>query len=146
MPELSNAITRLNERIGGIDTAILTTVRPDGSLHSTPMAAHSADNGGVLWFLTSTNTEKVEDIRTSQHVNVAFADHAGQRYVSISGYCELVRDRAVAKSLWQPSYAAWLPGGLEDPALVLLKVDIRHAEYWDAEKGHMIPLAGLARS
>ncbi|HZP22610.1 MAG TPA: pyridoxamine 5'-phosphate oxidase family protein [Terriglobales bacterium] len=144
MAETSNAIARLNELISGIETAILTTVHPDGSLHSTPMAAHIADEFGVLWFITKSNTEKVEAIRTSQHVNVAFADHAARRYVSVNGYCELVRDRARATTLWQPAYASWLPGGLDDPALILLKVDIRGAEYWDAATGHMAPLLGLS--
>ena len=139
-----DVIARLNELISGIETAILTTVRPDGSLHSTPMAAHPADEYGVLWFITRTNTEKVEALRTSPQVNVAFADHASGRYVSVTGYCELMRDKALAQNLWRPSYASWLPGGLDDPSLILLKVDIRGAEYWDAASGQMLVLTGMA--
>jgi general stress protein 26 len=139
-----DGIARLNELINGIETAILTTVRPDGSLHSTPMAAHLADEFGVLWFITRTNTEKVEALRTAPQVNVAFVDHATGRYVSVNGYCELVRDTALTKTLWKPNYVSWSPGGLEDPSLILLKVDIRGAEYWDGASGQMLPLSGVA--
>jgi len=141
----SGTIAQLNEMIRGIDIAILTTVRPDGTLHSCPMASHPADESGVLWFLSASNTEKVEAIRTSQRVNLAYADHPAQRYVSISGYCELVRDHEIAKRLWDASYKSWFPGGLEDPNLILLKVDIQQAEYWDTAHGRVQPLLGFPR-
>ncbi len=143
MPETTASIAKLNELIQGINTALLTTLRPDGTLHSCPMASHPADDQGVIWFLSHNNSEKVEAVRTSQRVNIAFADHAAQRYVSISGFCELVRDHALAKRLWQPSYKDWLPGGVDDPSLILLKVDIQQAEYWDASKARMVPLVGF---
>ena len=145
MPETTAVIARLNDMIKGIAAAVLTTVRPDGTLHSCPMATQPADDSAVLWFLAHNNSEKVEAVRTNQRVNIAYADHASQRYVSVSGFCELVRDRAVAKALWDPSYEAWLPGGPDDPGLVLLKVDIQQAEYWDAAKGGMVPLLGMPR-
>jgi len=142
MPQTTAFTAKLNELIQGIDTAVLTTVRPDGSLHSCPMASHAADEQGALWFISRDNSEKVEAVRTSQQVNLAYADHAAQRYVSISGFCELVRDHARAKTLWQPGYATWFSGGPDDPALVLLKVDIQHAEYWDAAHGRMMSVPG----
>jgi general stress protein 26 len=143
MPETAASIAKLNELIQGINIAILTTVRPDGSLHSCPMAAHAADEQGVLWFLADNRSEKVEAVRTNQRVSVAYADHSAQRYISVSGFCELVRDHARGTQLWKPSYKDWFSGGVDDPALVLLKVDIQQAEYWDASKARMLPLVGF---
>ncbi len=139
-------IARLNELISGIDTAILTTVRADGSLHSCPMASHAADEGGFLWFLSDQNTEKVEAVRTQQRVNVAYVDHQRNRYVSVSGYCELLRDHDRASRLWNSSYASWFPAGLDDPRLVLMKVDVQQAAYWDASQARMMPLVGFAQA
>jgi general stress protein 26 len=143
MAQTYDPVARLNELIAGIDYAILTTVRPDTSLHSCPMAAQAVDPAGVVWFLSASNTEKVEAVRTIQRVNLSFADHAAQRYVSISGFCELVRDHPKAKELWNPSYASWFPGGLDDPNLILLKVDVQQAEYWNAEQRRMVELVGF---
>jgi general stress protein 26 len=57
-----------------------------------------------------------------------------------------VRDRTLTKQLWQPSYEDWFPGGVEDPALVLLKVDIQQTEYWDPSQGRMVQLPGFTRT
>ncbi len=145
MPQTYDPVARLNELISGIEFAVLTTIRPDGNLHSCPMAAHAVDPPGVLWFLSGSNTEKVEAVRTIQHVNLSFADPASQRYVSVSGFCELVRDRGKARELWNPSYTSWFPGGLDDPDLILLKIDVQQAEYWDASEGRMVELLGFQK-
>jgi general stress protein 26 len=145
MAEVSGPIVHLNELISGFPIAVLTTQRPDGTLHSCPMVTHPADSSGVLWFLSGGNSEKVEAVRTSQQVNLAYSDPASQRYVSVSGFCELVRDRVLARQLWRPEYGSWFRGGLEDPTLILLKVDIQQAEYWDAAHGRMVPLPGFTR-
>ena len=143
MAQNSDTVAKLNELIQGIDFAMLTTIRPDGTLHSCPMAAQEVDANGVLWFLSDVNTEKVEAIRTDHRVNLAYSDPGNQRYVSFTGRCELVRDHARTKALWKPAYAAWFSKGIEDPDLILLKVNIQAAEYWLAEEGRMVTLHAL---
>lgn len=145
MAQSNDPVGKLNELIRGIGVAMLTTVRPDGSLHSCPMAAHEADPAGALWLIAGNKTEKVEAVKTMQRVNLSFADSAAQRYVSISGFCELVRDHAKAKQLWSQSYNAWFPGGLDDPNLILMKIDVQHAEYWDASANRMREVAGFSK-
>ncbi len=142
MPPTS-PVSALNELIRGIPIAILTTVRPDSSLHSCPMAAQPVEDSGAFWFLSSSNTEKVEAVRTIQRVNLAFTDHVGNRYISVSGFCELVRNGGKAKQLWKPEYKAWLSGGLDDPDLILLKIVVHEAEYWDSSQGRMLKLNGF---
>ncbi len=146
MAQTNDPVVRLNELIRGIDFAMLTAVRPDGTLHSCPMASQGVDPDGVIWFFSANNTEKVEAIRTSQRVNLAYVDHSAHRYVSVSGYCELVRDHAKAKELWNPDYHAWFPGGLNDPNLILLKVNVQQAASWDASQGRMAQLLGFANA
>ena len=136
-------IARLNELISGINLAILTTQRPDTTLHSCPMVTHGADDEGAFWLITSSNTEKVEAVRTIQRVNLCFTDTAAQRYVSVSGFCELVRNGGIAKQLWKPEYKSWFPGGLEDPDLILMKIVVQQAEYWDAAQACMVPVLGF---
>ena len=134
-------VARLNELTAGIDYAMLTTVRADGTLHSCPMATQPADSEGAIWFFSGNHSEKVEAIKTDARVNLAYSDAVGQRYVSVTGNCELVRDHAKAKALWKPAYKAWFAEGLDDPNLILLRVAVAEAEYWDATQGHMVPLS-----
>ena len=51
-------------------------------------------------------------------------------FVSITGRAQIVQDDAIAKALWSPAAARWLPGGIDDPQLGLLRVTVGRAEYW----------------
>lgn len=141
MPD--DPVVKLSELINGIDLAVLTTVRPDQTLHSCPMVSHGIEPNGVLWLLTSDHTDKVEAVRTIQQVSLAFCDPARQRYVSVSGFCELIRDRAKAQQLWKPAYSSWFPGGVDDPKLILMRIVAQQAEYWDSTAFEMVPLVGF---
>jgi general stress protein 26 len=145
MAQTDEAVVKLNELIKGVDFTMLTTVRTDGSLHSCPMAAKEVDGDGLLWFISSDDTEKVEAIRTNPHVNLAYSDGSRQRYISITGRCELVRDHVKAAELWKPLYKTWFPKGLEDPNLILLKVHVQIAEYWHAPENRMVQVPGFTK-
>ncbi len=142
----NDPVAKLNELIKDIDFAMLTTIRTDGSLHSCPMATQELQADGIIWFLSDTHTEKVEAIRTDHRVNLAYSDADSQRYVSITGRCELVRDHVKAKQLWRPVYQTWFPKGIDDPNLILLRVNIQEAEYWHSEQGRMVKLLGFAQT
>jgi general stress protein 26 len=146
MAQTDNPVAKLNQLIKGIDFAMLTTLRSNGTLHSCPMATQEVDADGTVWFFSDTNTEKVEAVRTQQYVNLAYSDAASQRYVSIAGRCELMRDHVKAKQIWKPLYSSWFPKGLDDPNLVLLKVHVQVAEYWDAAAGRMVQVPGFAKA
>ena len=99
MAQTYDPVATLNELIKEIDFAMLTTIRSDGSLHGCPMATQEVDADGIIWFFSHAKTEKVEAIRTDPRVNLAYSDADSQRYVSISGRCELVREHGKAKPI-----------------------------------------------
>src|SRR5271157_368414 len=144
MIQTNDSVTKLNDLIKGIDYAMFTTIRPNGRLHSCPMATAGVDGGGALWFFSGNKSEKVEAIKSDPRVNLAFTDSSGQRYVSVTGNAEPLRDHVKAKELWSPLYEKWFPKGLEDPNLILLKIQVRDAEYWDGTVGRMVQLSGFA--
>jgi general stress protein 26 len=125
-------ITKLGSLIKGIKFAMLTTVEPDGSLHSRPMTTQDLDFDGDLWFFTSAHSPKVWESGQHREVNVAFADPDKNKYVSASGKASLVRDRKKMEELWNPAYKTFFPQGLDDPEIALLKVSVEKAEYWDS--------------
>lgn len=141
-----SSIARLREAIQNISTAMLITVAHDGSLHSRPMVAQQAEFDGILWFFTGRDTAKAEEVAEHRTVNVSYADPTDNRYVSISGTAAVVRDPGKAKQLWNPAYRAWFPDGLADPRLVLLRVDVEQAEWWDPASNRMVALAGFVRA
>ena len=144
MAQSYDPVAKLNELIKGIDFAMLTTIRSNGSLHSCPMATAEVHGDGALWFFSGNNSEKVEAIKGDPRVNLAYSDVGGQRYVSITGNAEPIRDHVRAKELWTPLYERWSPEGIEDPNLILLRIQVRDAEYWDGAVGRMVQLPGFA--
>lgn len=130
-------IEKLNDLIASIEIAMLTTVDARGQLHSRPMATQAVAGDGFLWFFAAQHSTKIDEIRNLHQVNLAYSDPAKMRYVSVSGSCELVRSRPIAEELWKDEYKRWFPGGLDDPDLILLKVTVNAAEFWDVKAGTM---------
>ncbi len=125
---------QLRGLIQDIGCGMLTTIDEDGSLHSRPMDKTSEiQPDGTLWFFTNASTHKVFEIEHRQQVNVSFTSPDKQRYVSISGIAELVKDRNKMQELWKPELQAWFPQGLDESDIALLKVKIHRADYWDSQ-------------
>ena len=142
----AEAVKTLGSLIDDIQMAMLTTVDDDGSLRSRPMATQQADPDGTLWFFTRAEAPKVDEVQKDQRVNVSYAEPKAQKYVSVSGTAELVRDPAKNKELWNPLLKAWFPKGLDDPELALLKVSVEKAEYWDSHSSTMVHLIGYLKA
>lgn len=124
---------KLKEMIKDIDFCMLSTIDENGYLHSRPMSLNSeVDEEANLWFFTSSNSLKANEIERSPQVNASFSNPEESQYVSLSGTAELVTDRAKIKELWKPILKAWFPDGPEQSDLALLKVRVEKAEYWDS--------------
>ncbi len=124
--------------IADIHVAMLTTVAPDGSLRSRPMATLNPPlENGEVWFFTADDSPKAAEIAAEHEVNLAYSEPARDHYVSLSGTASLVRDPERARRSWNPAARTWFPGGHDDPRLVLLRVRVRAAHAWDAKGGRM---------
>ncbi|HKG59876.1 MAG TPA: pyridoxamine 5'-phosphate oxidase family protein [Pyrinomonadaceae bacterium] len=128
-----NDLEKLRELVKEIDFCMLTTIDEGGDLHSRPMSSNGdIDADGDLWFFTNASSHKVSEIAKLPKVNVSFADPDNQRYISVSGTAQLVRDRAKIDELWRPEFKMWFPEGKDDPEIALLRVSLEKAEYWDS--------------
>ena len=141
----NESIEKLKELIEGIDFCMLTTI-DGGVLRSRPMSTQEFEFDGDLWFFTSEDTHKVEEIAMDNRVNVAYSQPDDNRYVSISGRAIIVRERKKMEELWNPAHKAWFPEGLDDPKLCLLKVAVEQAEYWDAPSSKLVQIAGFIKA
>jgi len=126
-------LQKLRDMVKDIDFCLLTTVDEIGDLHSRPMSVNgNIDPSGDMWFFTNASSHKVAEVKRSPRVNVSFADPDNQRYISVSGTAELIRDRSKIDELWKPEFKIWFPKGKDDPDVALLCVSPQKAEYWDS--------------
>ena len=139
-------IRKLAGMIKEIDFAMLTTAEADGSLRSRPMSTQRREFDGDLWFFTRESAPKVGEIEREQQVNISYAKPEDQRYVSVSGRAQVVRDRAKIEELWSPELKAWFPKGVDDPDIALLRVTVERAEYWDSPSSAVMHAVGFVKA
>jgi general stress protein 26 len=127
--------------VRGIETAMMTTRRPDGMLVSRPMATQKRAAGADFWFVTDAAFEKLNEIARDPRVNLAYYRDRTREWVSVSGEAEISRERAKIRELYAPDWKAWFPdaggrenGGPDDPRMVLIGVHARSAQYMRVDK------------
>jgi general stress protein 26 len=130
--ETTTPLDQLNQLIAGIPIAMITSTDTDGHLYSRPLAVQDEESDGQLWFVVSKNSPVAAEIATHPAVNLSYVDLQARRYVSVSGSARLVDDHAKLKAVWRATLANWFPRGLDTPDLALLRVQISHADYWQA--------------
>lgn len=105
--------------------------RDGEDIRARPMAAYVEEEDGKVYFLTDKESAKEEEIAARPQVCLAFADAGAQKYVSVSGDATLSNDRERIRKIWSPAAKAWWDGP-DDPAIRLLAVTPRDAQYWDS--------------
>ena len=139
------SVEKLKDLIEDIDFAMLTTIN-GGHFRSRPMSTQEYEGDNLLWFFTSDQTHKVDEIEADNRVNVSYAKPDDNVYISVSGRASIVKDKAKIEELWSPILKAWFPEGLDDPTLCLLKVTIQQAEYWDSPNSKLVQIAGFVKA
>lgn len=135
---------QITERLKGLRTAMMVTRRADGTLHSRPMATQEVEFDGDIWFVTSKDSLKVDEVKKDDQVNLAYGD-GGVRFVSISGTVDLVEDKQKVHELWNDMYKAWFENE-NDPRIQLLKVAVERFEYWDYTGGKLGAYVDMLKS
>jgi general stress protein 26 len=144
---LAKKLDDLYELIDGVETAMVTTRRPDGSLVSRAMQTQRRTAGTDLWFMTNIESEKFEELAIDPHVNVSYYRDRTREWVSVSGHAILSQDRDLIEALYKPDWKAWLgdtgdgrrDGGPRDPRIVLILVETDSVVY--SKNDRPMPLA-----
>jgi general stress protein 26 len=123
-----NKHEHLQRLLESFHTAFLVT-RGELGPHARPLTVAGVEGPTVVWFMTTLDSPKVEEIRRDPEVLVTFQDK--RRFVVLRGKAELVLDRDKVDRFWSEGQRIWFPLGADDPSLVLLRVKVDDAELWD---------------
>ncbi|HZP76431.1 MAG TPA: pyridoxamine 5'-phosphate oxidase family protein [Pseudolabrys sp.] len=136
-------IDRIWELMSSISFCMLTNW--DGArLHSRPMKAMVRREENAVYFFTDVRAHKDDEIVRFPQVCIGFADPGSQKYVSLSGSAEVLRDKSKLRELWAAPAKAWW-GSPDDPNVRLIKITPDEAECWDAP-GNLISGLRIALS
>lgn len=150
--EQQKRIDELHELIQDIETAMLTSRRPDGRLVSRPMATQKREPIADLWFVTDVESNKLDELEHDPHINLGYYDNRSREWVSVSGTARISTDRDQIRALYKPDWKIWFgavdevrDGGPDDPRYALILVDADSVFYMKGEKSAPRVLFEVAR-
>jgi general stress protein 26 len=98
--------------------------------HARPMTAQTEnDEGGPIWFFTSTDNALYGQIGSGSRAMAHFVSKGHDVWATLHGDLSTTRDRAIIERLWNPFVAAWYDGK-DDPKIALIRLDAEKAEIW----------------
>jgi len=146
-------LKNLYDMIDDLEVAMFTTRAADGRLVSRAMANQKRAPGADLWFVTSDETHKVDELEDEPNVNLAYYKDRTREWISVSGVATLSRDKEVIRQLHAPDWKAWFATGgdpragtPDDPRLVLIGVDVVSATYFEVDKPQPVVLYELVKA
>lgn len=98
--------------------------------HMQPMTHFPDADGAELWFVTSVNTDLVRAIGQGARAHYCVIGKDQDFHACLSGTIVQSQDRAKLESLWSPAVGAWFQGGIDDPAVCLLRMTLQDAALW----------------
>jgi len=149
---MKDELKKLYEMIEDLEIAMMTTRRADGHLVSRAMANQKHAPGADLWFVTSDETHKVEELEDEPHVNLAYYKDRTREWISVSGIARISKDRDTIRKLWAEDWAMWfakggdpLSGTADDPRITLIGVDVHSATFLEVNKPQPVVLYELVK-
>jgi general stress protein 26 len=116
------------------DVAMLVSRSDYGVLKSRPMETVGINNDGDIYFFTILSSELMRELTGNSQVNLSFTkeDHD---YISVSGVTQVIKKKTDLVRFWNSRYEQWIPDGLDNPSIILLKVSLVSAEHWRHNTG-----------
>jgi general stress protein 26 len=136
MGQPQNERERVRSMIEQAGVAILINTDQHGSHVGRPMLPLLLDQDPSIYFLTHQSSRKVRQVEARPQVALTIAG-AGC-YVVVRGSASILRDLALIRRLWSPTYRAWFPRGAEDREATVIRVAVDHVDYWEPPRSRFI--------
>lgn len=110
---------------------------PSQGAHAVPMTAQFDDDyPNTLFFFTSKTNRLSEAAGTGPagvEAMLHFAAKGHDFFACAEGRLTRIDDAAIRDKFWTRPVSSWFEGGKEDPKLQMLRLDLSHAEMWEAD-------------
>lgn len=137
--EQNQNVSKLVELIKDVRTCMLITIEKHTDLVSgRPMGISKIEEDGTIWFFTKMSSPKVHEIEQNTQISLAIISESKNIYLMVNGTAKISFDHSKMKEFWNPFMKAWFPMGIDDPELVLIKVNPKEASYWDSSSNKMV--------
>jgi general stress protein 26 len=122
-------VSYIKNLIGVGDIAMLASRSDHGVLKSRPMETVGINRDGDIYFFTTLSSELIRELTEHNQVNLSFTKE-DYNFISVSGVTQVIKNKADLVRFWHSDYEKWIPDGLDNPSIILLKVSLMSAEHW----------------
>jgi general stress protein 26 len=139
--DLSNteAIEKIKELVDASKTCFFCTrASMSGPLATRPMAVQKADDEGMLWFLSATDSHKNAEIALDPTVQLFFQGNDYSEFLTLTGKAVITTNKAMIKALWEPMLKVWFTEGVDDPRISVIAFTPQEGYYWDNKNGNVV--------
>lgn len=110
----------------------------DSTQHPQPMSHFADSDSGVIWFITSSDTDLVGAVGHGGEATYVYQSQKGDYHASIKGPLVVYESEETLDSLWSTPIAAWFEKGREDPKVTLLQLTPREAAIWASDSNPIL--------
>ncbi|RYD61885.1 MAG: general stress protein [Verrucomicrobiaceae bacterium] len=133
-----DAVAKIQEIVGKSPNCFFSTMAPNGTTDTRPMNVRQVDPEGNLWFLSSCDSHKNEEIKELPVVELYFQGSTHSDFMHLKGRATITKDRNKIEELWEPAIRTWFTEGKDDPRITVIQVEPVEGYYWDTKHGNAI--------
>ena len=139
------AVAKIKELVKSANTCFFCThLKKDEPFTTRPMSVQEVDDDGNLWFLSSTDSNKNEELKNNDSVQLLFQGDPHTDFMSLFGTATISKEKQKIDELWNPLAKTWFTEGKDDPRISVIKVKPTDGYYWDTKHGKIIAFAKIA--
>lgn len=125
------ALAKVREIVDEAKTCFFCTdIRTGVPLSVRPMTVLQVDDHGYVWFMTSEETHKNDEVAENPFVHLLMQSGKRAAFLNLYGICVEIEDREKVQELWSPALNTWFEGP-DDSQIILLQIEILEGHYWD---------------
>ena len=110
--------------------------------HSVPMSLQEVDENGVLWFISSSDSEHNQNIQNDSGVQLYFLNNSSYEYVFVKGDAKISKDKALIDKYWTDFANAWFDGK-DDPRVTVIGVTAQSGYYYETKDNKVFAMAKM---
>lgn len=108
--------------------------RDGEKIRARPMGPTPRQDENAIYFLTSAEGDKDDEIENDPHVCLSFAKPNDGKYLVVTGRARVLDDRSLVHALWTTAAQAWWEGP-DDPRVRVIEVTPEDAQFWEGPHG-----------
>ena len=137
--ESIEAVGKMRDLINNAKSCFFCTANGAGPSDGVrPMSVQQVDAQGNIWFLSSTDSYKNQEISENALVKLFFQGSAHSDFLYVSGVASISKDINKIEELWEPVLKTWFTDGKDDARISVIKVEPKEGYYWDTKHGNAV--------